>query len=153
MQQDPALVEIVNSKLVHILSAFAIAESNSSVFRRIVRFLSMKGWELPRNNGIYDQIDWESIRMSRSSFLHGLISEAVQAAIQMDWYQLCDTLLNYARAKQFFVSITSASVSALIENEAYDLMVELLEHTVFIAKTVTGVGAFSCPMIGQKSER
>lgn len=99
-----------------------------------MRFLSIKGWELPRHNGIYDQVDWDKVKESRSKYLHGLISEALQAAIQMDWLLLCETIISYAAKQQFFLTITCQSVSALIENEAYDLMINLLANNVFLAK-------------------
>jgi hypothetical protein len=132
MQTDEACLEIVNSRTVHVLSAFAIAEDNPTIFRRIVRFLSLKGWELPRSNGLYDHTSWDAIRLSRSLFFHSLVSEAIQTAIRMDWFILCDALVNFARSKQFVVSITADSVSALIENEAYDLMNNLLDRGVFL---------------------
>jgi hypothetical protein len=63
------------------LSALAIADDNQEIFKRIVRFLSMKGGELPKNHMIYDQDNWEKVKLSKSSYLHGLVSEALQAAI------------------------------------------------------------------------
>lgn len=134
MLSDESLTDVINSPQVHILTALAIAEDNQEIFKRIVRFLSIKGWELPKHNGIYDQDSWEKVKESRSKYLNGLISEALQAAIQMDWYLLCDTIISYAARQQFFLSITSQSVSALIENEAYDLMISLLANNVFLAK-------------------
>jgi len=119
---------------VHILSAFAIAEDEPEIFKRIVRFLSLKGWELPKNNGIYERHDWQGVVTCKSSFLNELMSEALQAAIQMDWFLLCDTIINYAKPQQFFLSISSDSISALIENEAFDLMVALLQNNIFLAK-------------------
>ena len=134
MLADESLTDVINSPQVHILSAFAIAEDSPDIFKRIVRFLSLKGWELPKHNGIYDRQEWSEVVACRSSFLHELISEALQAAIQMDWYLLCDSLINYAKGQQFFLSITSDSISAMIENEAYDLMASLLNNNVFLAK-------------------
>lgn len=77
MLSDESLTDVINSPQVHILSALAIAEDNQEIFKRIVRFLSIKGWELPKHNGIYDQEIWEKVRASRSSYLHSLISEAL----------------------------------------------------------------------------
>ena len=95
---NPSNTDIINSSLVHVLTAFAIAEDQQDIFLRVKAYLTLRRFQLPKLNGIYSYSDWREARACKTSYLHHLFSNALQVAIHANWMVMCHAILIHCQA-------------------------------------------------------
>lgn len=108
---------------------------------RIKNYVITSDYELPKLNGIYNSISFDEVRVTKTSYLHSLFSQALQTAIHANWIAMAHSILIHCKEMHLSLSLSKMDLSVLLSNANYELMNLLIEYHAYFDRNERSIEA------------